>query len=270
MPTLEIHPIHVGTLRDYPTAGIMFQRGFNETHDVAMIMFVILGGEHPIVVDSGTGSEEFTRRYHGFNLRRPPEQEPERALRNLGVDPADVQILINTHLHWDHCSNNGLFPNAKVYVQREELAYAIAPLESNRVAFDNTAELTPPWLSSLGRVVPIDGDRSVAPGVRLLHLPGHTPGSQGVLVSSGNSRFLLCGDFIDSYANWAGDHAVSHIPSGSFTDLKAYWSSFRRVEELGCEVIPSHDLAVLAHGVYRDEPDRSPASQLADNQPRPH
>lgn len=249
--TLEIHPLHVGTLRDYPTAGILFQRGFAETHDVAMIMFVILGGESPIVVDTGTGSEEFTRREHGFDLVRPPEQEPAAALATLGVDPGDVRIVVNTHLHWDHCSNNDLFPNASIYVQRDELAYAIAPLESNRVAFDNTETLTPPWLPGLGRIVPVDGDRQLAPGVRLIHLPGHTPGSQGVLVDSGETQFLLCGDFIDSYRNWEGDAKASHIPSGSFLDLKQYWASFRRVEELGCEVVPSHDLEVLEHGVFR-------------------
>jgi N-acyl homoserine lactone hydrolase len=249
--TLEIHPLHVGTLRDYPTAGIMFQRGFGERHDVALIVFVILGGEFPIVVDTGTGTEEFTRSEHGFDLVRPPEQEPAAVLRALGVDPSDVRIVVNTHLHWDHCSNNDLFPNADIFVQRDELAYAIAPLESNRVAFDNTKTLTPPWLSGLGRVVPVDGDRTIAPGVRLLQLPGHTPGSQGVLVTSGDSQFLLCGDFIDSYANWNGDARVSHIPSGSFTDLRQYWQSFRRVEELGCEVIPSHDLRVVEHGVFR-------------------
>jgi glyoxylase-like metal-dependent hydrolase (beta-lactamase superfamily II) len=249
--TLEIHPLHVGTLRDYPTAGILFQRGFQHTHDVAMIMFVILGGEKPIVVDTGTGTEEFTRTHHGFDLVRPPEQEPAAALARLGVDPADVEIVVNTHLHWDHCSNNALFPNAAVHVQRDELAYAIAPLESNRVAFDNTAVLTPPWLAGLGRIVPVDGDTQLAPGVRLVHLPGHTPGSQGVLVDSGDKQFLLCGDFIDSYANWEGDEKVSHIPSGSFIDLKQYWASFRRVEELGCEVVPSHDLRVIEHGVFR-------------------
>src|SRR4051812_29159003 len=143
--SLEIHPLNVGTLRDYPTAGIMYQRGFGEVHDVALIMFVILGGESPIVVDTGTGGEDFTRREHGFHLVRPPEQEPTAALAALGIDPADVKIVVNTHLHWDHCSNNDLFPHASVYVQREELAYAIAPLESNRIAFDNTRTLTPPW-----------------------------------------------------------------------------------------------------------------------------
>jgi N-acyl homoserine lactone hydrolase len=251
--TLKILPLHVGTLQDYPTPSIVYQRDWGETHDVAMIMFAIVGGEHPIIVDTATKGEEFTRREHGFHLVRPPEQEPEAVLRAAGIDPADVRIVINTHLHWDHCSNNDLFPHADIYVQRAELAYAIAPLETNRIAFDNTRTLTPTWLSSLGRIIPVEGDRKVAPGVRLIHLPGHTPGSQGVLVEGEDHSFLLCGDFIDNLRNWTGDEKASHIPSGSFTDLEAYWRSFRRVEELGCEIIPSHDIAVLEHGPYGGE-----------------
>jgi N-acyl homoserine lactone hydrolase len=248
---LEIHPLHVGTLHDYPTSGIHFQRGYGDTMNVAMLMFVILGGETPIVVDTGTLDEQTTREQHGFNLVRPTEQTPLAALRRLGIDPGDVRIVVNTHLHWDHCSNNDLFPQAEIYVQRSEMAYAIAPVESNRVAFDNTRDMHPTWLAGLGRMRPVDGDKTIAPGVRLIHLPGHTPGSQGVLVETGSKRFLLAGDFVDTRKNWDGDERVSHIPSGGFVDLIAYWESFRKVEELDCDVIPSHDLSVLDRGVLK-------------------
>ena len=248
--TLTIHALDVGTLRNYPTSAITYQRGFGEVHDVAMIIFVIMGGPHPIVVDTGTGDHDFTLEHHGFDLDRSPEQEPLVALAALGVDPADVRIVVNTHLHWDHCSNNHLFPNAQILVQRDELAYAIAPLEPNKTAFENTALVSPPWITSLNRMLPMDGDVTIADGVQLIHLPGHTPGSQGVLVSSGEKQFLLAGDCVDSYVNWCGDHKTSHIPSGSFTNLHDYWASFQRMERLGCEIIPSHDTRVLEIGTF--------------------
>ena len=84
----------------------------------------------------------------------------------------------------------------------------------------------------------------------MVSLPGHTPGSQGVLVDTDAGRFLLAGDTIDTYENWEGNEHTDHIPSGVHTDLFQYFDSFRRIEELDCEVIPSHDGAVLERGPF--------------------
>jgi N-acyl homoserine lactone hydrolase len=247
---LRIQALHVGTLKDFPTAAITYHRGFGEVHDVAMIMFLITGGDHPVVVDTGTGSVEFTRQHHGYTLVRPPEQEPMAVLERVGVDPADVKTVINTHLHWDHCSNNDLFPNARIVVQREELAYALDPLEPNLAAFERLPGLVPPWVRALDRITTVRGDVELAPGLSVVHLPGHTPGSQGVLVQGAKQSYLLAGDCVDSHANWDGDSNLSHIPSGSFTNLHDYMDSFSKIEDLGCVVIPSHDFAVVETGEY--------------------
>ncbi|HEY4421635.1 MAG TPA: MBL fold metallo-hydrolase, partial [Pseudonocardia sp.] len=91
----------------------------------------------------------------------------------------------------------------------------------------------------------VTGDVEIAPGVEVVALPGHTPGSQGVLVTSGGERYLLAGDTCDTMANWEGDDRLAHIPSGSFTNLLDYMDSFAKMDRLGAEVIPSHDPAVL-------------------------
>lgn len=242
---LKVHPLHVGTLKDFPTAAITHNRGFGQVHDVAMIMFLITGGDHPVIVDTGTGTPEFTKHHHGYTLVRPPEQEPLAVLERAGVDPADVGTVINTHLHWDHCSNNDLFPNARVVVQQQELRYAVDPLEPNLAAFERQPGLTPPWMRAMDRITTVRGDVELAPRLSVVHLPGHTPGSQGVLVQGESQSYLLAGDCVDSHANWDGDAKLSHIPSGSFTDMHDFMDSFTKIEGLGCVVIPSHDLAVL-------------------------
>jgi N-acyl homoserine lactone hydrolase len=84
----------------------------------------------------------------------------------------------------------------------------------------------------------------------VVSLPGHTPGSQGVLVETDAGPFLLAGDTVDTYENWEGNSQVEHIPSGIHTDLFQYFDSFRKIEHLGCEVIPSHDAAVLERGPF--------------------
>jgi glyoxylase-like metal-dependent hydrolase (beta-lactamase superfamily II) len=247
---LTVHPLHVGTLRGFPTPAITYHRGWGERLDVPMVMFVILGGEHPVVVDTGTGTPEFTRAHHGYDLDRPADQEPLAALKQLGVAPEDVGTVVHTHLHWDHCSNDDLFPAAEIIVQKAELGYAVDPLEPNRKAFQRGPGVLPPWVTVLDRIRTVDGDAGLMPGISVVALPGHTPGSQGVLVAGAGGSVLVAGDCVDTYANWEGDGNLSHIPSGSFTDLAAYMDSFRRIEQLGCEVIPSHDTAVLDKGVF--------------------
>ncbi|MEU7814323.1 N-acyl homoserine lactonase family protein [Pseudonocardia sp. NPDC049154] len=249
--SLRIHALPAGVIRDFPVAAVRYQRGWGEFHDTPMIMFVITGGAFPIVVDSGTPDPEFVRKHHGYDFERPAAHAPEATLAEIGVSPADVGlVVVHTHLHWDHCGNNHLFPDARFVVQKAELAYAVDPLEPSRTAFENTAEIAPPWAPLLNRFTTVDGEAEVAPGVRVVPLPGHTPGSQGVLVETDAGAHLLAGDTIDTRANWEGDAKARHIPSGSFTDLAAYMDSFTRIERLGAEVVPSHDAAVLEKGVY--------------------
>lgn len=252
--SLSITALHVGTSRNYPTPAITYFHGWGEVHDVPMIMFVIQGGaDGPIVVDTGTANPASVLRFHSVVLERPDEQHPRAALERLGIDPTEVRTVVNTHLHWDHSSNNDLFPNARIYAQREEMAYAIAPYDTSRKGYENSRDATPPWLSSLGRMVPVDGEETIAPGVTLVPLPGHTPGSQGVLVEAGAKRFLIAGDFVDNYGNLAGDEQNAHFLSGSFVSLPDYWKSFKRLRELDCVVVPSHDPAVIGIGVFDED-----------------
>jgi len=247
---LRIQALHVGTITNVSRARMTYDRGYADTATAELLMFVIVGGEHPVVVDTGSASPENVRDRHGLVITREPGQEPLAALQAAGIDPAEVRTVINTHLHWDHCSNNDLFPNARVLVQQSELRYAIDPMEPNLASYERRPGMQPPWIGSLGRMQSVAGDQDVMDGIRLVHLPGHTPGSQGVLVGAGSTRYLIAGDCISWYANWHGDERLGHIPVGSFTSLRHYMRSFAKIEQLGCEVIPSHDPEVVARGSF--------------------
>lgn len=252
--TVESSPSNVGQLRiraldlgraTIPTAFFTLGQGWGDFIEIAIIMFVILGGEHPIVVDTGTPDPETTRAVHGFDLRRDARQEPRAALKRIGVNPDDVGTVILTHLHWDHCSNNGLFPNARFIVQKAELEYAVDPLEPHRLAYDVGRGLVPGWFEVFDRIEPVKGEADVAPGVSVLPLPGHSPGSQGVVVETPEGTRVLAGDCVDLFANWQGNDRWRHIPSGTYTDLADYASSFEKLEHLEADVIPSHDALVF-------------------------
>jgi len=97
---------------------------------------------------------------------RTPDQEPVAALRRLGLAPADVDVVINTHLHWDHCHSNHLFPKATIRVQADEIVEAMNPLPAHRGLYA-PLHADPPWARVIQKTVPVKGDAEICPGVRV-------------------------------------------------------------------------------------------------------
>ena len=126
----------------------------------------------------------------GFTELHPAVADMEPTIRPLyeqGFDLQSVDHIINTHLHFDHCGGNRLFPNVPIYVQRAEL-------EDARTQPDYTI---PEWVDPSAQTlnyVSIDGDHELLPGVRLLHTPGHTRGSQVVAVDTIDGLAIIAGD----------------------------------------------------------------------------
>lgn len=248
--SLKIHALHLGTLVGIEKAALTYQRGYDQRVDAPIIMFVITGGDSPVVVDTGTDTPGAALRLHGRAVARTADQEPLAALASIDVDPADVRTVINTHLHWDHCSNNDLFPNARIVVQKSELEYAIDPLLPNRKTYELQPGALPRWVAALDRIETVSGDVDLLPGIRLVHLPGHSPGSQGVLVSTGSTTHLIAGDCVSVYENWEGDGHIAHVPTGGLTNMHEYMDSFAKIERLEAAVIPSHDMRVVEQRVF--------------------
>jgi N-acyl homoserine lactone hydrolase len=248
---LQILALPSGMIPQAHEAAVTYQRGWGKYRKLPMIMFVITGGEYPIMVDTGTPDAGFVREHIGYGtFERPDGEDPLTVLNGAGIDPADVRQVVLTHLHWDHCSNLELFPSASFTVQDTELRYAVHPIALHRRAYQHLPGTQPPWLPVLNSVNPVQGAVEIAPGVSTVPLPGHTPGSQGVLVETDAGRYLIAGDCLDSYDNWNGDASTPHIPSGSFSNLIEYTESFRRIESLACEPIPSHDQRVLDRRIF--------------------
>lgn len=102
-----------------------------------------------------------------------------------GFDLAAIDIVVNTHLHFDHCGGNHLFTGKPVYVQRTEL-------DDARGLEDYTIR---EWVEAPGiHYVPVDGTHELLPGVRLVSTPGHTRGSQVVVVETGGRSVVIAGD----------------------------------------------------------------------------
>ncbi|MFF9562448.1 N-acyl homoserine lactonase family protein [Leifsonia sp. NPDC014704] len=108
------------------------------------------------------------------------------------VDLDSITAIVNTHLHFDHCGGNHLFPGRPIYVQRAEL-------EDARTQEDYTIR---EWVDAPGvEYTPVDGELELLPGVRLVPAPGHTRGSQIVVVETGERPIVIAGDT----AVWFGE-----------------------------------------------------------------
>ncbi|GAA4223966.1 N-acyl homoserine lactonase family protein [Actinomadura meridiana] len=249
--SVTVKAIRVGRSKNVPLAAAVYGSASDESIDIHMFMFVIEAAGTRVVFDTGTLAPEYVREHHPYAFVRAPEELPETALREYGVDPDDVDYVVNSHLHWDHCSNNSLFRNARILVNRRELEYAMHPLPLHERAYEKLPGLQAPWMSAWDRTEAISREQQICPGVSVVPLPGHTPGSQGVLVETETGRYLLAGDAIGVYENWNPSDWRKCIAPTIHTNLFECYETFEFVADLGCEVIPSHDHRVLDSPLFQ-------------------
>lgn len=179
-----------------------------------------------ILVDTGLGDvTEKLRRYY-------PLHRDSTLLGSLsaeGLGPEDISLILNTHLHFDHSGNNGLFPGAEILVQRRELEYARSPPRFLKGGYVREI-LEAPNLRT------VEGERVVAEGVSVIPTPGHTAGHQSVLIELGEKRYIYTGDASPVRENWE-----SGVPCGILLDPVAAAESIERLRSFGARPIFSHD-----------------------------
>jgi glyoxylase-like metal-dependent hydrolase (beta-lactamase superfamily II) len=165
---------------------------------VAYHAFILRGPGGVVVMDTGADAERCTR------YGKAEFQGLEQALGLLGTSPASVGTVIQTHLHWDHAGQPGLFTTARFHLQQRELAYVNGPamrhavLRAGYEAADITAATA---LLHAGRLTLHAGEATIAPGLSLHHVGGHTDGLQVVRVRTRRGWMCLATDSVAHRAN---------------------------------------------------------------------
>jgi len=184
--------------------------------------FVITHPSGAVLVDTGVGGPEEV-----LNHWRVVNVAVADALAELDMSPADISLVINTHLHFDHCGQNAVFKHAPFYVQRAELDRARR--EEPELAG---------WFDFMGaRFELLDGDADILPGLKVIATPGHTAGHQCVVVQANgttdatDATDLLIGDAAYTPREYGGP-LDQNLPPGQAVDRPSWESSIGRVRSM--------------------------------------
>ena len=242
----DIIPVSVGRLHDVEKSRMTYLTNTGEKISIPLIMWVLKNDNDVIVFDSGADPTPVVRKNLGAEVDQPLGQDFRSLLTNVGVDPHRVRKVVISHLHWDHCGNLEHFPNAEILVQRTELAYAACPATcfcrtyaSPQLGHQQT------WQRVAQQIVPVDGSFKLVDGVDIMHLPGHTPGLQGLAISTAEGIYVLGSDTFNLVENYE-----KAVPPGIHVNIDDWYRSYNQVRRVADRVLPSHDLSVFDRERY--------------------
>jgi glyoxylase-like metal-dependent hydrolase (beta-lactamase superfamily II) len=216
---------------------------------LAMNCLLIRAAGKTILVETGAGDKWDAKRRDIYAFEGSPRL-PEQ-LAQHGVKPQDVDIVINTHLHFDHCGwdtrlvdgkARSTFSNAKYIVQRKDFEHARQPTERDRASFvlDNYMPV-----EEAGQWELLEGEKQIAPGVSVFPAPGHTHAMQCVKLESGGKTAIFLADLVPTTA---------HLPLAwimgfdlfPLTTLENKRKILPQIAQRGWLALFAHDTAVRA------------------------
>jgi glyoxylase-like metal-dependent hydrolase (beta-lactamase superfamily II) len=230
MQEYTIHPLVVGA--NETDQGVMtYLHDYGKRIWIPIYVFYIEGGDKKILID--TGLEQFVvpdevGKTYGFEVL-----EFEAALATVALKPEDIDVIIHTHLHNDHCENDYKCPNAKVYVQKAEIDFFRHPHPVDHRYY-------PDVLDGVD-VVEVEGDVNILDGIDVTFSPGHTVGGQSVTVNTSKGRVIITG-FCCNDKNFPATGPA--IAPGVHIDVREAYDSAQKIKEMAEILIPLHDLSV--------------------------
>ncbi len=236
--TYRIYPLRNGVCK--LAGNHAFYGGDNaQTFDYALYLWLILGGDKPILVDAGLTDVAEMNRGAAHVLREPISQNPDESsraqLRKFGLTPDDIGHIFITHLHFDHVDDVVQYRNAKIYVGRKEWEGATSQSPSwGHGPFLHEFSNNPQCRS---RLVLVE-DQEVLPGIESFWIGGHTPGSTAYRIKTAYGRAVITGDTISLLANFE-----RNTPPGVFSSLDECRAAIEKVRAKADIVLPSHDPA---------------------------
>jgi glyoxylase-like metal-dependent hydrolase (beta-lactamase superfamily II) len=237
----EVYAIRYGTLKNFPVAGLVAGADTSRRMDIALMIWLVKRPDgRNVLVDAGFYRDKFMQRWKPADYVKPSE-----AVRLAGVKPEDITDIVVSHVHWDHMDGADLFPNARIWIQREEYAHHVGDggRSIDRMADSLDAAMLFALLNAK-RVELVDGDdREIMPGMRVYTGGKHTFASQFVSVKVPEGTIVLASDNAYLYENFEKHAAIAQT-----LDVASNLRAQERMTTIASSprlIVPGHDPLVF-------------------------
>ncbi|MDP7079757.1 MAG: MBL fold metallo-hydrolase [Candidatus Undinarchaeales archaeon] len=223
-----------------------------------------------ILVDTGIGGwsgSKYTKKFVDiFGIKHPPTLI--QSLREIGLGPEDIDIVINTHLHFDHAGGNACrsdgelaptFKNARYFVQKSELEDAKSPSERSRASYIREDFEVP---ENAGQLETVEGNVEIVPGVSTILTPGHTRSHQSVKLETSEGVLVYLGDLIPTTAHLRGLAWIMGYDLFPLTTLETKRDLLREALDGDWTLAFEHDTSVGMGRVKMDDRGRYSLDQV--------
>jgi glyoxylase-like metal-dependent hydrolase (beta-lactamase superfamily II) len=234
----RIHPIVMGT-KIFDKGMMTYQHGYGTPYTIPIYCWYLEGGDKKILVDTGE-----------MNPIRSRDREAaiggkiytfEDGLARWGLQPEDIDIVIHTHLHNDHCENDYKCVKAEFFVHRKELDRIHNPHPLDFRYLEDYIE----EVEENGQIRALDGSAEIAEGIRVVHTPVHTEGGLSVVVSTAAGKAVITGFcLIDENFNPPKEIRAMEmevIPPGTPVNVYEAYDIMLEVRDMADILIPLHE-----------------------------
>lgn len=237
MPKYEIYAIRYAGPFTSSGAFLMWHKAWEKTEKRNYYIWCIKGAGETVIVDAGVAPElAIKKNLTGY-------VSPAEILSRIEVKADAVRHVIITHIHWDHTSGVGLFPNATFYIQDEEYRFWLKNPIAKRPCFEYVSDKTSQdYLASLegtDRLSLLKGDQMILSGIECLLSPGHTVALQAVAVNTAKGIAILGSDCGHIFRNYREDW-----PSSLIVDLVGWMRTYDNLRAKASSpdlIFPGHD-----------------------------